>query len=418
MRVAITGVGLVTPLGLSTPENVRRCLAGDSAIGPIHTLEVEGHRCRAGAYVPEFDLPGVLRFPKNCKFMEHGVQCAMLAAREALGGGSEVLERWDPVRIALYTGSGQTGLEYDEYFAALEAAWEGGREMDFKYLGGLPSRRIDRYIVLRTLSNGGAGLMSMELGIQGPTGNFVQSDTASAQALSCAYYDLLEDRCDAALAGGYDSLLNVSNYLAFEKADLLSALDSSEALRPFDRRRDGLVLGGGAGFFLLERWADAEVRNANIVGELCASVCSMDVGAAFETSKDPARLRAVVGEAVGGAEADFVVARGIGTRVGDSSEAAILAGTVGVQVPVTAFKSRTGYLGAATCAVEMGLGLMTAREGFIPPIVRHTETDSECKLDLVVGEPRLLKRRDPLGLFLSASWGGQIAAVAARTIEA
>jgi hypothetical protein len=66
----------------------------------------------------------------------------------------------------------------------------------------------------------------------------------------------------------------------------------------------------------------------------------------------------------------------------------------------------------------MGLGLMTAREGFIPPIVRHTETDSECKLDLVVGEPRLLKRRDPLGLFLSASWGGQIAAVAARTIEA
>lgn len=416
-RVAITGVGLVTPLGLSAAENLERSGAGQSAIGPIHSFEVEGHCCRAGAYVPEFDLENVLRFPKNCKFMSHSVRCAMQAAREAVDASGIQLAKLDPVRIALYTGSGQTGIEYEEYFQALAAAWDG-RAMDFKYVGGLPSHLIDRYIVLRTLANGGLGLLSTEFGIQGPNGNIVQTDTASAQALSCAYQELVEHRCDAALAGGHDSLLIVSNFLAYEKAGLLSGSDPAEAYRPFDRRRDGLVLGSGSGFLVMERWEDAEARGANIVGELCG------VGCAAETSESDGRgwnaetLRTAMSEALNDECIDFVVGRGIGTIEDDACEAEAIATVVATGVPVTALKSQTGYLGAATAAVELGLGLLCARRGLIPPIARHTAREPECQLDLVCGEPRPIERRQPLGLFLSRSWGGQVAAISARAFEA
>ncbi len=417
-RVVITGVGLVSPLGLSTDENLARCRAGESAIGPMRGLEVEGHACQSGAHVAEFDLSNVLRVPKNARFMSRSVSCAMQAAREAICRSALPWDKLDPLRISLYTGSGQTGLESHDYFRALVAAWAGDREMDLKHLGGLPSHLIDRYIVLRTLANGGLGLLSTEFGIQGPNSNIVQSDTAAAIALSCAYHDLVENRCDAAIAGGHDSLLSVSNFLAYETAGLLSASAPNEAYRPFDRRRDGLVLGEGAGFFVLERWEDAEARGAEIVGELCGVGCATDLEEGSERPSGCEALQAAVAEAANGEQIDFVVARGIGTKEGDSREARMISSACGNQAPVTALKSLTGYLGAATAAVELGIGLLCARQGCLPPILRHTDADPDCTLDLVAGEPRRLKRRQPTGVFLSASWTGQMAAVAARAIEA
>ena len=170
-RVAITGIGLVTPLGLCCAENVRRSRNGDSAIGAIHSFDVTGHSCTSAAYVPEFDITSWLRFPKNLKFMNHSVLCAMQAAREAIGQSGVDFEKLDSTRVAIHTGSGQTGIEYENYFQALAAAWNGNPEMDFKDLGGMPSHLIDRYIVLRTLANSGLALLSTEFGISGPSGN-------------------------------------------------------------------------------------------------------------------------------------------------------------------------------------------------------------------------------------------------------
>ncbi len=157
-RVVITGVGLVSPLGLSTDENLARCRAGESAIGPMLSLEVEGHACRSVAQVAEFDLSNVLRFPKNSRFMSRSVSCAMQAAREGICRSGLEWDKLDRLRIALYTGSGQTGLECHEYFRALEAAWAGDREMDLKYLGGLPSHSGGHGVVLRIPRFGGESL--------------------------------------------------------------------------------------------------------------------------------------------------------------------------------------------------------------------------------------------------------------------
>ncbi|HZT28994.1 MAG TPA: beta-ketoacyl synthase N-terminal-like domain-containing protein [Bryobacteraceae bacterium] len=412
-RIAISGIGLVTPLGLTAAENLACCRTLESRIAPVRDIDTAGRAFRAAAYVPPFSVSDSLRYPKYDRFLSQPVTFAWKAAREALTTGGLDPARLDGGRIGLYAGAGQTGIEYDWFFPALSLAWEGDREMDFRYLGGRPSHLIDRYITLRTLANLGVGMLAAEFGIHGPSGNYVQYDTASAEALLSACGDLVEGRCDVALAGGYDSLLLLSNFLAYEKAGLLSRAAPDIACRPYDRDRDGLVLGQGAAFLLLERWEDAEKRGAPIVGELCGVGCAMETSDAWRLGWDPDTLCAAVHEACGGESPDFVVGHGLATREEDAREAAAISRLLD-DIPVTAFKSRTGYLGAATAAVELGLGLLCAREGFLPAIVRHETADPECPLALVTREARPLLKGHSLGLYLCAAWGGQIAALAAR----
>jgi 3-oxoacyl-[acyl-carrier-protein] synthase II len=419
-RVAITGVGLVTPLGLTAAENVARSRVDESGIGPARAFAVEGHAAQALASVAGFDVEPFLRFPKNSKFMGRAVQFAMRAAHEAIAQSGIDPRKMDASRVGVQVGSGQTGVEYDHFFPSLIMAWDAGREMDYKYLGGLPSHLIDRYICLRTLANGGLALLSTEFGIRGPNGNFAQKDTASAQAVQAAYLDLLEDRCDVAVAGGYDSLATTGNFLAYEQAGLLSQADPAGAYRPFDERADGLVLGEGAGFLVLERWQHAVERGATILGEFCGAGSAMGASQEWRPAWTPEAICQAAREALGDARPDFVVAAGMGTVEEDRAESvalAAIAGMAGRRAPVTAFKSRTGYMGAGTAAVELGLGLLCARQGFVPAIARHTQAAADGALDLVSGGPRALERNEPLGLFLSCSWGGAVAALGARAIR-
>lgn len=416
-RVAITGLGLVTPLGLSAADNVARSGRGESGIAPARAFAVEGHPAQALASVPEFDLEPFLRFPKNYKFMGRSVQFAMRAGREALDQSGIDPRALDASRVGIQVGSGQTGVEYDDFFPSLIMAWDGGREMDYKYLGGLPSHLIDRYICLRTLANGGLALLSAEFGIRGPNGNFTQKDTASALALQAAYLDLIEDRCDVAVAGGYDSLATPGNFLAYEQAGLLSHASPAEAYSPFDEHADGLVLGEGAGFLVLERWQHAEQRGATILGEFCGVGCAMGPGGDWRPAWTPEAIGNAAHQAAGDSRPDFVVAAGLGTAPEDRCEAQAIAALAGPGVPVTALKSQTGYLGAGTAAVELALGLSCARQGFLPAIARYRHAAPDCPLDLVAGQPRELRSSQPCGLFLSCSWGGAVAAISARAIR-
>jgi 3-oxoacyl-[acyl-carrier-protein] synthase II len=416
-RVAITGVGLVTPLGLTAAENVARSRLGESGIEPARAFAVDGHAAQALASVAGFELESSLRFPKNYKFMSRAVQFAMRAAHEAIHQSGIDPRQMDAARVGIHVGSGQTGVEYDHFFPSLIMAWDGGREMDYKYLGGLPSHLIDRYICLRTLANGGLALLSTEFGIRGPNGNFTQKDTASAQALQAAYLDLLEERCDVAVAGGYDSLATTGNFLAYEQAGLLSHADPAEAYRPFDSQADGLVLGEGAGFLVLERWEHAEARSATILGEFLGAGSAMGDNAGWRPAWSAETICQAARQALGDACPDFVVASGLGTVDEDRMEAAALATLAekGAQhAPVTALKAHTGYMGAGTAAAELGLALLCARQGFLPAIARHNGSIARAPLDLVSGAPRRIEQPTPLGLFLSCSWGGAVAALAAR----
>ncbi len=415
-RVAITGVGLVTPLGIGAAENVARSFRGESGIGPARAFAVEGHPAQALASVADFELEPFLRSPKNLKFMGRSVQFAMKAAHEAIAQSGIDPRKMDASRVGIQVGSGQTGVEYDHFFPSLVMAWDAGREMDYKYLGGLPSHLIDRYICLRTLANGGLALLSTEFGIRGSNGNFTQKDTASAQAIQAAYLDLLEERCDVAVAGGYDSLATTGNFLAYEQAGLLSHLGPADAYRPFDKQADGLVLGEGAGFLVLERWEHATAREALILGELLGAGSAMGDRGQWRPAWTAGTICQAAHQAMGDIRPDFTVASGLGTVEEDGAEAAALTGMLGSGTPVTALKGYTGYMGAGTAAAELGLGLLCARQGFVPPIARHTESAGNGGLDLVNQTARRLDAPEPAGLFLSCSWGGAVAALAVRAI--
>ncbi len=417
-RVAITGVGLVTPLGLSAAENVARSGRGESAIGPAKAFPVEGHAAQALASVADFELEPFLRFPKNYKFMGRAVQFAMRAAREAIEQSGIDPRKMDASRVGIQVGSGQTGVEYDHFFPSLIMAWDAGREMDYKYLGGLPSHLIDRYICLRTLANGGLALLSTEFGIRGSNGDFTQKDTASALALQAAWLDLLEGRADVAVAGGYDSLVTPGNFLAYEQAGLLSHADPAEAYRPFDRQGGGLVLGEGAGFLVMEAWEHAEARGAAILGEFLGAGAAMGDSEQWRPAWSGETIRRAACQAMGDTRPEFVVAAGLGTAEEDRCEAQAIGSLAGENVPVTAFKSQTGYMGAGTAAVELGLGLLCARQGFVPAIAHLRSEDAAGGLDIVCGEPRRLDSAAPAGLFVSCSWGGAVAVLAARANRA
>ena len=402
--VAVTGIGVVTPLGLTAEQNVECLRTLESAVGELTAFEVDGRVCRSAAQVADFDLANDLRFPKNTKFMNRPVQFGVKAALDAFRSAGLTPGQVDPEQVGLFAGSGNTCLEPTYFAAPLAFAWAGGKERDFKYLGGRPSRMIDRYFSLRTLANAGVGLLSNELQAKGPNANYVHSETASLMAIETAWYDISEGRCTVAVAGGYDCLVQPATHLDFCSRGLLSKAAPPCAYRPFDRERNGIVLGEGAAFFVLESWEHAEKRGVPVLAEIVAVDCGM-------TSEGELAAELLEAENV-----DFVVARGFGTAEDDRTEYLELQDRI-TGIPVTAFKSRTGYLGAATAAVETALGLLAAREGFIPAVARFGEADKACTLDLVAHQVRPLKRRQPAGLFLSAALSGQVGGIVARVVE-
>jgi 3-oxoacyl-[acyl-carrier-protein] synthase II len=191
-------------------------------------------------------------------------------------------------------------------------------------------------------------------------------------------------------------------------------MDPARAYRPFDRDRDGIVLGEGAAFLVLERAEDAARRGAPVLGEILSMGDATEAEEGLDAKASAVALRAAVDAATGGRPVDFVVAHGIGTVKGDRDEAAVLDAVVGRTIPVTAFKGQTGYLGAATAAVELVLALRAARERIVPPIGRHENTDESCHLSLVTRTPHRLTSDRPTALCLVWSWFGHCSAIAVR----
>ena len=407
-RIAVTGIGLVTPLGLTASENVAHVLSGQSGL----RVRPESEGATAAAVPPPFNVSSMLRHPKNVKLLSRPVQMALKAVREALTESGLPENNVASDRTGVYVASGQTGLEYDEFFKALTLAWEGGREQDYKYLGGMPSKFIDRYFSLRTLANAGVGAISTEFGARGPSNNYVQGETAAAVAIYNASLDLEEKRCDAAIVCGYESLLVPSTFIAFRKMGLLSDAGLSPDYFPFATGRPGIVLGEGAAALILERASDAAARGALAIAEIDGVGLASQTADKEGLTATPDDIRSAI-ESSGDDTTDYLFARGLGTDADDLAEGAALAEILPEKPPVSALKGQTGYLGAATAAVELSLGLLCARCGILPAILGLHSPDQRIQLNLNVSNQPI---PGPRGLFLTSTFGGQVAAIAARAM--
>jgi 3-oxoacyl-[acyl-carrier-protein] synthase II len=320
--------------------------------------------------------------------MSRAVQLAMRAAIEAFETSGLERGQIDPYRLAVYTASGQTGLDYTEFSRALDLAWGSDREPDFGFIGGTPTRLIDPYFSLRTLGNGGMALLSTEFGAKGPSNNFVHSDTAPALALQAACLDIVEGRADAAIVGGFESLLYPTALFALSEAGILT-----------DRAGDSgkLVPAEGAAFFILERRDEALDRGAEILAEILGVECSLEAPVRNPEGSSGRSIRRLMGRLPDQCRSfHFAVSPG-------GAPGWPVASALG-EVPVVTMQRATGYLGAATAAVELALGLLSARQGLVPSIAPAKSGKTSASIDTL----------DPTGLFFSHSWSGQIAAIAAR----
>ncbi len=401
--VAITGIGIVTPLGVGCSVNLDRLLAGDSAVKSDIPAGVDSCDAIASARCPDFDLAGMLRFPKATKYMSRPVQLAMRAAMEAFESSGLERGQIDPYRLAIYTASGQTGLDYVDFSRAIDFAWGSDKEPDFGLLGGLPTKLIDPYFSLRTLGNGGMALLSTEFGAKGPSGNFVHSETAPALALQAACADLAEGRCDAAMVGGFDSLLHPTSLFALTEAGVFSG-DAAHFPQ--------MVPAEGAAFFIIERRAEALERGANILGEILGIECSLEAPVRNEEQSSGRGIRRLVRRLPVECQSfQFAISPG-NTPCGSVEHA--LGEMPLVSSPLVSSMTRaTGYLGAATAAVELALGLLSARQGFVPSVVAMEEAGAGGLA--IYDEPSAaVETPDPTGIFFSRSWSGQMAAIVAR----
>ncbi len=403
--VAVTGIGLATPLGLSAEENLSCLRTMHSGIAPLTAFEVDARIARLSATVADFDLTPYLQFPKSTKFMNRPLTIGMKAALDAFRAAGLTPGQLPPETLGVFVGAGNTCLEPAYFTGPLSFAWSDKPDHDYKHLGGRPARMIDRYFSLRTLANAGVGMLSNELQAQGPNANYVHSETASLMALQSAWYEIAEGRCQVAVAGGYDCLVQPTTHLDFHSRGLLSDAGPECAYRPFDRRRNGIVLGEAGAFLVLENAEHAVRRGAPILAEI------LEVDSALTSAGE------IAAQLTANRTIDFAVVRGFGTLEDDRAEYESLNGCL-QGIPVTAFKSRTGYLGAATAAAEAGLGLLAARDGFIPPVARLVEPDPDNRLDLVKHEARPVPVPNPTALFLSTSLAGQSGGLVLRVVEA
>jgi len=359
-----------------------------------------------------------LRAPKNQKFMNPGARHLVHAAKQALVSSGMRLENLEPARTAVHVGSGRAGPEPSEFFRAFGVARTANGSPDWDQLGGRAARLVDPYFPLRTLSNSAAALLAMEICARGPSSNFAQSDVASALALDAACRDLMEGRCDVAVAGGCDCLVTPASYLAFEKRGLLSAKPPEEALRPFDQEADGLVLGEGAAALILERFSDARARSAPLLAEITSFAAQSSACQSMELFASPNAASSALRQAASGDRPDFLLASGFGIPDADAREAAILSQATDNDLPVTAFKGLTGYLGAATAIVELTLGIIALNHQLIPPVAHHRQRQNGIIINIITRPVPLSSHAPRSALFLSHSWSGQSAAIRVQTVRA
>ncbi|MFJ5273674.1 beta-ketoacyl-[acyl-carrier-protein] synthase family protein [Streptomyces sp. NPDC088358] len=396
--VCVTGLGLVTPAGDGwVPGWERVCkglptavLAGEQETFPAHLA------CRVGGFDPVRLGGARARRPDRC------AQLALLAAREALADARLDPARWDGARVAVIVGSGTGGAQtLESEHRALLAA--GPQDMS-------------PYAVPAALGNSLAAQLTIEFAASGASCTVNTACASGATALGMARDLLILDRCDIVLAGGADAAITPFYVAGFDRIGALSHRfdDPTGAPRAFDRRRDGFVIGEGAGMLVLERPADARARGARTRARITGFGASSDAHHVVRPHPDGTGVGTAVREALAQAGASardvtHVNAHGTGTPAGDRAEAAVLAGLFPHRPPVTSTKPVTGHLLGAAGAVEAAFTVLAVEQGLVPPTANLEEPDPAIDLDIPTGS-----RPGRLGLALSLSvgFGGQNAVLA------
>jgi 3-oxoacyl-[acyl-carrier-protein] synthase II len=418
-RAVITGLGVLTPLGKDAASVWQSLRSGTSGVRPITTFDPAGLPVRFAGEIPDFDAKKIVEKSqrKSLRMMARTIELAVCAAQFALNDGKVDKSKLNPDRFGVEFGAGLIASELPELADAARASSNcqvGSVDLEKWGDQGIPA--IQPLWMLKYLPNMLACHVSILHDARGPNNSITESDVASLLAVGEAYRILCRDQADFFLVGGAESKINPLSMVRqclFEPMSRRNE-EPQKACRPFDRGRDGLVLGEGAAVFVLEELAHAEARGARVLAEV------VGFGAAFDAKQNgdglARAIRAALADAgVGPEQIDHVNAHGLASKEADVWEARGLQrvfADVQPAVPVFAPKSYIGNLGAGGGATELAASVLALQHGLVPATLNYEEPDPACPVAVTAGEPRPV--RTPYVLKVSFTQMGQCAALVLR----
>jgi 3-oxoacyl-[acyl-carrier-protein] synthase II len=392
----VTGIGLVSPLGIGTAANWEALCAGRSGIGPITHFDASEFNSQIAGEVKNFD-PLQFVNKKDVKKMDVFIQYAIAASQFAMDdAGMSVTEDIAP-RVGVFIGSGIGG------FSTIE------REHKALIEGG--PRRISPFFIPASIINLAAGQVSIRFSAKGPNSATCTACSASAHAIGDAFEIIRRDDADVMIAGGSEAAITPLAVGGFAAMRALSTrnTDPLHASRPFDRERDGFVMGEGAGVIILEELEFAKRRNAPIYAELIGYGMSADAFHITAPSEDGDGGMRVMEKAlrhagVQPAQVDYINAHGTSTPFNDKLETLAIKRLFGEHaraLAISSTKSMTGHLLGAAGGLEAGITVLAVKHQVIPPTTNYEFPDPECDLDYVPNQ----KREAKIEYALSNSFG-------------
>ena len=409
-RVVITGLGAVTPLGLTAPESWRAVREGVCGIGPITQFDPAGMKVSLAAEVRGFDPEDYMPKPE-AKRMGRFTQFAVASAKEALADAGFSPEAADPDRcgVIVSSGIGGLGITEEEHDRGLARGWD----------------RVSPFFIPTGICNMGAGRVAIDAGFRGLCSCPVTACAGGTNAVGDAFHYIRDGYAEAMLCGGSEAALTPLAVGGFTSMKALSqSQDSNRASIPFDAERGGFVMGEGAGILLLEELDHALARGAKIYAEIVGYGATCD--AYHMTAPRPdgsggaeAMAMALADGGAGPEEVDYINAHGTSTHLNDAGETAAIKTVFGdhaYKLAVSSTKSMTGHMLGAAGAVEAIFTALALRDGFIPATINYRNPDPACDLDVVPNQGREAAIR--CALSNSLGFGGHNGSLLFRKWEA
>ena len=388
-RVVVTGLGLVSPLGLTAEASWQRARAGQSGIGKITLFDASQFPVQIAGEVRGFD-PANYMDRKDVKKMDRFIQFAMAATREAFAQSGLVVTADNAERVGVAIGSGIGGL------ATIEVQHK-------TFLERGPSR-ISPFFIPGIIINMASGQVSIEFGAKGPNIATVTACATSSHALGESMRYIQRGEADVMITGGAEAAVTPLSVAGFAAMRALSTRNDApeKASRPYDLGRDGFVMGEGAGVVILEELDHARRRGASVLCEMTGYGMSGDAYHISAPSEDGDGPRRVMQNAIRDAELapsqiDYINTHGTSTPTGDKVEALAVKQVFGERVPaLSSTKSMTGHLLGAAGALEAILTILAMRDQVAPPTINYDTPDPDCDLDCVPNAARPMTIRHAL----------------------
>jgi len=416
-RIVITGMGAITPLGHSVEDLYQAQLEGRSGIGPITLFNASRFPTQFAAQVKDFDLARHVEDPSRWADSGANSRFAAAAAQQALAhAGLLDDQRVDRTRFGVYLGSGEGIQDFHHLISLIAQSYQPeSREVNAAIFatGGLRDFHAGREFEQELHTT--PGHLAAHFGLEGPNYNCLTACAASSQAVGEAAELIRHGDADLMLSGGAHSMIHPLGVTGFNLLTALSTYNEepTKASKPFDLRRDGFVLGEGAGMLVLEELDHARRRGAKIYAELTGYGSTADAFRVTDSHPEGRGAIACIQGAIkdsGLAPSDigYINAHGTSTQVNDKVETLAIKKVFGdgaYEIPVSSSKSMLGHLIAAAGAVELIISIMAIRHGVLPPTINYEVPDPECDLDYIPNVPREKRVRHVLSN--SFGFGGQ-----------